>query len=66
MSTKKAVRLFGLSIWKKDTTKCRDLAWLQIAAHGGAFSSFGFVANSGNRNEVGIGKKICVGYKGVF
>ena len=38
----------------------------ETAASWGVFSQFGFVANSGDGNEVGIDKKICVVYKGEF
>ena len=36
----------------------------ETAASWGGEIRFGFVANSGDGNEVGIDKKICVGYKG--
>ena len=38
----------------------------ETAASWGVFLQFGFVANSSDGNEVGIDKKICVGYKGEF
>ena len=38
----------------------------ETAASWGGEIRFGFVANSGDRNEVGIAEKICVGYKGDF
>ena len=38
----------------------------EIAASWGGKSRFGFVANSGDGNEVGIAENICVGYKSNF
>lgn len=38
----------------------------KTAASWGGKSRFGFVANSGDRNVVGIAEKISVGYKGEF
>ena len=36
----------------------------ETAASWGGEIRFGFVANSGDGNEMGIAEKICVGYKG--
>ena len=38
----------------------------ETAASWGDEIRFGFVANSGDGNKVGIAEKICVGYKGEF
>ena len=38
----------------------------ETAASWGGEIRFGFVANSGDGNEMGIAEKICVGYKGEF
>lgn len=39
---------------------------VETAASWGGESRFGFLANSGNGNELGIAERICVGYKGEF
>ena len=48
------------------TPGCSGFMRVETAASWGGEYRFGFVANSGNANEAGIDKKICVGYKGEF
>lgn len=48
------------------TPRCSGFVSAETAASWGEILQFGFIANSGDRNEVGIAGKICVGYKGEF
>lgn len=53
-----------LQIGHNFTPGCSGFVCVETAASWGGESRFSFVANSGNRNEVGIAAKICIGYKG--
>jgi len=55
-----------LQIRHNFTPGCCGFASTETAASWGDKIGFGFVANSGNGNEVSIAEKIFVGYKGKF